>query len=147
MAKCKNCGAIIEEDSKICERCGTISPIKTKKVRTVDLTLMANDESYPELKALRKPKSRTIFLILFLLGGFLGVPYYYIKKVRQGILMLVSHLLVVATIFIIALILEYKNFALLSIISLSILFVSNISIGIYIFIKNNTFDGYGESLV
>lgn len=73
LIKCENCGTLISENATECPKCGH--------------PLQANGESQHSYTG--TPKSKTTTGILALLLGPFGVHYFYLNKMKAGIISLV----------------------------------------------------------
>lgn len=144
MAKCKNCSSQVEDNATVCAVCGQINPIKSKKVKTVDLTTkfehdIINRGNY-------KQSSRKVAVLLFFLLGFTGAAYFYLKDIYRGFISLLGTIVIMGA----ALLLYgfvFKNEIIIIIIAALIIFAVNIVVGVYYLTHNELKDGQGEFLV
>ncbi|MGI6644250.1 MAG: zinc-ribbon domain-containing protein [Bacilli bacterium] len=145
MAKCRNCGARVYQNASICPVCGTDNPVKTKKVRTVDITLTLDpvNPDYHEYKR----KSKLVCGLLFCFVGFSGAGYFYINDVSKGLSWLIGHLIFIgAGIGFGYLLGNTQGIVTAAIILACIVFILNLVFGfIYIF-RSDVKDGNGEFL-
>lgn len=146
MATCKNCGATIHGDSKICERCGIINPIKQKKVRTIDLTLVGDKEEFSGINKISQPKSRKLVLLYYIIGGFFGLPYFYLGKVRNGILAIVSHLIMIGAGFGLSFAFKYYNYLVISLCLIGLILIINLILGLINFFNQDLLDAKGDAV-
>ncbi|MDI9503771.1 MAG: hypothetical protein GX343_03495 [Erysipelotrichaceae bacterium] len=145
MAKCRNCHSNIDANVKVCPVCGEINPIRTKKVRTVDLTLTL-DPLEPE-HSTYKPKKKLTASLLFIAVGFTGAAYFYLNDFKKGLSWLVGHVLILLASVVMAYILGGKSAILLTfLITLGVLYVLNIIVGVLFLTKSDLKDGNGEFL-
>lgn len=143
MPNCRNCGTRLTKfDKDICPVCGETLPLKGVKSETVEITSEI-DLSNPEFSNY-SPKRRNIVFILFVLLGFTGAPFYYLRKAKVGIIWaLINVVLCVGLIFLFSLALGL-GFIFGTIIPVIILLLINIIPGIFYLIKNDIKDGHGE---
>ena len=93
MPNCKNCNReITKSDYDICPYCGQKNPIPTN-YETMDVTACVKQMEPTELPRTKSLKTMTI-LGVFL--GYLGIPWFYVKKPKAGWISLVMTILIVA---------------------------------------------------
>jgi len=141
MPKCRNCGSQLSKfDKDICPICGTKEPLKGVTSDTLEVT---SEISLDADVAFRVCLKRTMFIFFVTLGVF-GAGFFYLKKIKTGIIWLICHLFVIAIA-----ILSLYNFANLSL-QLSIIlpicvgYLLNILIGIVFCLNPSLKDGEGE---
>ena len=98
MPSCRNCGARLTKfDTDLCPVCGIKDPLQGASSETVEVTSQIDLSEMKEgQKVVRRRKK---MLLLFLLIGFTGAPYFYIKKNKHGLIWLLSNLLVMGGLF------------------------------------------------
>lgn len=86
MAKCKYCNADITRlDKDVCPFCGASKPLEGTDTSTQDITKVIGQVEKPvEIKH----KKRVIALILSIIFGIFGAPFYYIGKLKNGFIAL-----------------------------------------------------------
>lgn len=144
MARCKNCGRQVEDNCSVCPTCGQINPIKTKKVKTVDITTQINHEQ-SDLGSYR-PKSRKVAVTLFFTLGIIGVPYLYLKDMTKALVSIISSLFIIASALLLG-VFVLKMIVLPIVISLVLIYLVNIAVGIHYLTHHDVKDGKGEFLV
>lgn len=144
MAKCKNCSSQIEDNATVCPICGQINPIKTKKVKTTDMTMKFRQERISEDNY--QQKSRKITVLLFCLVGFTGAPYFYLKDIKSALLSLIGSVILLAAASLIG-VFVLSNLVFALIMAVLALYIINIGIGLYYFTHHELKDGQGEFLV
>lgn len=79
MPKCKVCGTRLTKfDKDICPVCGTKSPFGDEINETIDITSEI-DINNPEFKD-AFPRHRKTAFLLFVLLGWTGYPFFYLRK-------------------------------------------------------------------
>ena len=144
MARCKNCGRQIEDNCSVCPTCGQINPIKSKKVKTVDITTQL-DKDKPNLGNYN-PKRRSITVLLFCILGFAGIPYFYLKDRPKALISIFSTLIIVASAVLLGQFVLH-DLLLPLIIAIIIVFGFNIAVGLRYLTHHEAKDGKGEFLI
>lgn len=144
MAKCKNCGKEIESSCNVCPTCGQINPVKTKKVKTNDITTQIDDElsafgSY-------KPKRRIVAAMLFFFVGFTGAPYFYLKNQTKALLSIVSTILILAASLLLGF-LVFEQILTPLLVAIALIYLVNIAVGVHYLTHYELKDGKGEFLI
>ena len=98
MPNCRNCGARISKfDADICPVCGTKKPLEGVNSETIEITSQVDLNNFVEgQKVVRRRK--TLF-ILFLACGLTGLPFFYLKKKKAGLLWLILNLVLLGGLF------------------------------------------------
>ena len=79
MPKCKVCGTRLTKfDKDICPVCGAKSPFGDEMNETIDITSEI-DINNPEFKD-AFPRKKKLAFLLFVLLGWTGYPFYYVRK-------------------------------------------------------------------
>jgi hypothetical protein len=144
MARCKNCGSQIEDNSSVCSVCGQINPIKQKKVKTVDITTRLEQDKV-DFSAYR-PKSRKIAVLLFCLVGFSGAPYFYLADKAKAYISILSSVIFIASAILLG-VFVLGDLLLPLLIVIGALYAINIFIGLRYLTHHDIKDGQGEFLV
>jgi len=144
MARCKNCGSEIDANANLCPICGQINPIKTKKVKTTDMTMKFQQENL-NVEGYRQ-KSRKITATLFFLVGFSGAPYFYLKDLYRAALSLFGTALILGSAYLLGLFV-FSDVVLPLIIAIALIYFVNIGLGLYYLSHHELKDGQGEFLV
>ncbi|MGE4341863.1 MAG: hypothetical protein AB7E23_02025 [Bacilli bacterium] len=143
MAKCKNCSSQIEDNATVCPICGQINPIKTKKVKTTDMTMKFKQERISEDNY--EQKSRKIVVLLFFVIGFTGIPFFYLKDLNRALLSILGSLTILGSALMLGLLISDILLWLLG--GVIVLYLINIAIGVYYLTHHELKDGQGEFLV
>ena len=79
MPSCRNCGARLSKfDSDICPVCGTKKPLEGVSTETIDITSQVDMSDFAAgQKVVRRRKT---LLLYFLIIGFTGAPFFYLKQ-------------------------------------------------------------------
>jgi TM2 domain-containing membrane protein YozV len=144
MITCKHCGTPIDQTMEYCPICKQLNP----SYQELDTSHKDYTDTYnpvEEQYVLIKQKKRKIAVILSLLLGFVGAPFYYLLHHRRGFLWLLVNGLLIA--IIIALFINNWPYrTLLLIISFSLIGLLQLFLSLFIAIKNDLKDGRGELL-
>ena len=141
MPICKNCGSRIEKFNKdLCPICGTKKPLEGVSSETVDITGQI-DIGNSDFK-FRQTKKSTL-LLLFVLVGFTGAGFFYMKHKKYGLIYLIASLILIGLGgFLISLTPNMMPWGFL--IAYGVSEVLGIILGLYLFFKKNLKDGQGE---
>jgi len=89
---CQNCGAPLELQSKFCESCGTPieqpsppQPVYTQQQQPIYTQPHVTVNMINPTQAV-SPKSQGILIILWILGGYFGLHYFYAGRIGMGLL-------------------------------------------------------------
>ena len=142
MPVCRNCGSRITKFNKdICPICGCKNPLEGVSSETIEVTqkVELGDTSFKDYK----PCLRVVVFVLFILVGFSGAGYFYLKHKKLGLIWLFANLAFIGGIgalFAFAIKMGGIGFA----VSASICYLVNIGIGLYYLFKNDIKDGNGD---
>ena len=142
MPNCRNCGARLTKfDRDICPVCGAKNPLDGVISDTVEVTteIDLSDENFSNYKPLYK---KTL-LLLFILIGWTGAPFFYLKNNKWGFAYLALNLVLIVGIglpLMLATALTFWGF----VISLGIAYLANIIVGLVFFFMNNLRDSGGN---
>ena len=146
MPSCRNCGARLSKfDSDICPVCGTKKPLEGVSTETIDITSQVDMSDFTAgQKVVRRRKS---LLLYFLLIGFTGAPFFYLKQKRNAFLWLIGNLVVIGGLFAFFFFALNLHIALAIILPVVTVYVLNAGTAlIYNYIPNLK-DGEGEFVV
>ena len=88
MPTCKNCHSRIDKFNKDrCPICGVERPFEGVSSDTVEVTSRIDSG---DVKIDYHPRKRKTLLTLFVLCGFLGIPFFYLRKHVAGIIYAIS---------------------------------------------------------
>lgn len=143
MAKCKYCGENISRlDKEICPFCGGKKPLDGTDTSTQDITQFL-DESGKAKKV--RHCSKVVAAILAIFVGFLGGHSFYLKKIKNGFIILLISIFLIAGIGSIIYFAGFKSvFAYL--IPYFVLEALMIVVGISYLVRHDVTDGNGEFL-
>ena len=146
MPNCRNCGARLTKfDHDICPVCGTKDPLKGISSETVEITSQIDVSGLKEgQKVVRHRKTMVLY---FFLLGFTGLPFFYIKKKKLGLIWLFSHLAVMGGLFAILFFVASLHPALAIVIPLAFSYLVSIIMGIVFNVLPDIKDGEGEFIV
>ena len=149
MKKCKRCGTLLDENVTTCPTCGKEKPFEDEKKKTeYDLTLAFDPMA--QGSSLYRIKSRKKMLVLAFIFAFLGAPYFYMERKKEGWISLFVFLTLSALGAGVFSILGGKQggyawwMTLLPIIA--VLLLENLIIGFYLLAHPSYKDGRGEYL-
>ena len=146
MPSCRNCGARLSKfDKDICPVCGTLKPLEGVSSETVEITSQVDLSGFTAgQKVVRRRKT---LLLYFLLIGFTGAPFFYLKQKRNAFIWLAINLAIIGGLF------AFFFFALNLHISLAIIlpivtaYLLNAGAALLYYYLPNLKDGEGEFVV
>ena len=140
MPTCKNCGSRIDKFNKDrCPICGFENPFNENGVKTVEITSNI-DEKLSDYHTRKK----STMLVLFILLGFFGVPFFYLHQKKNGFIFLALNLIAIGLVsFILAFYAQLMVVAAILIAFGAMMVVNTIS-GIILYKTPNLKDGNGE---
>ena len=145
MPKCKYCGSRITKfDKDICPICGESHPLEGVSSETIEITSNL-DLSEAELKSF-KPTTKFHTLILFVLVGWTGAPMFYLNYINHAFIWLVFNLTIIGGLGSVFAFFTPIGHVMGYILGLTISYIINIGVGIFVFLKHNLKDGRGEFL-
>ena len=142
MPVCRNCGSRISKfDNDICPVCGEKNPLKGVTSETVEITteIDMQDKSFNY-----KPTKRSIACLFFCLLGVFGAGFYYIKRVKFGLIWLAINLALIGGLGTILAFVVNIGPLLGYLLPTAACYLANIVIGVYQLAKPNLKDGNGE---
>lgn len=146
MPSCRNCGARISKfDSDICPVCGTKEPLKGTNSETIEITSQIDLNNFKEGQNVicRKKTLLTYFLSI----GFTGMPFFYLKRKKIGILWIFINLIVLGSLFTLLYFLAHLHIALAIILPIVAIYLLNGIVGAIYYFTTDLKDGVGEFVV
>ncbi|NLB48672.1 MAG: hypothetical protein GX813_02360 [Erysipelotrichia bacterium] len=143
MPNCRYCGSRISRfDKDLCPICGTKSPLEGVKSDTMEITAQVDIDRIKEgQKVLRR---RQHVLLFFALIGFSGAGFFYLKyKLRSLVWMLVNALVITGAFFLFVQVLA-TDLLLSILLTIGLIYLINISTGIFYYLIPNLKDKEGE---
>lgn len=140
MPKCKYCGENITKfDKEICPFCGEKNPIDTEKEETCDVTQTLNTVNINTKEKINiKEHKKVVNFVLCLLLGLFGVDSFYLGYKKEGLIRIISTLLIYGGCFSLFYFLVFANNLVLSLtIPLAIIYFIYIVLSIVILIKRS----------
>lgn len=142
MPNCRHCGSRIEKFNKDrCPICGETHPLDGISSDTIEITtsLVNGSLEFEDLKQ----KKKMVFLVLFVLLGWLGIPFLYLKDYKRTIISFVSHILFMAILFCLLFLLLKVSLLLSIIIIIGAIYLIDLLLTL-IFHYTTIKDGYGN---
>ena len=146
MPSCRNCGARLSKfDTDLCPVCGIKNPLEGSSSETVEITSQIDLSDMKEgQKVVRRRKK---MLLLFILLGFTGAPFFYIKKNRRGLIWLISNLVAMGALFAVFFFAVKLPLPVAIIIPILAAYFANILTGVIYNFLPDLRDGEGEFIV
>ena len=146
MPSCRNCGARLSKfDSDICPVCGTKKPLEGVSSETIEITSQVDLSGFAAgQKVVRRRKN---LLLYFLLIGFTGAGFFYLKQKRNALLWLLANLVVIGGLFAFFYFALSLHLALAIILPILTAYVFNVGTGLIYYNLPNLKDGEGEFVV
>ena len=146
MPSCRNCGARLSKfDRDICPVCGTLKPLEGVESETVEITSQVDLSGFQAgQKVVRRRKT---LLLYFLLIGFTGAPFFYLKQKRNAFLWLVINLAVIGGLFVFFFLALNLHIALAIILPIVTVYILNICVALIYYFLPDLKDGEGEFVV
>lgn len=143
MPICKNCHSRIDKFNKDrCPICGIENPFEGVNSDTIEITTSLDVDDFDY-----NPKKKSKVLLYSILLGFVGMPYFYLYKKKEGIVSCVINLLfIVLAGFLIGYFTSIEMYLSFIIFFLSDVIINSL-IGLYLFKKPNLKDGHGEFVI
>ena len=146
MPNCRNCGARITKfDKDICPVCGTKNPLQGVGSDTLEVTSQIDLNNFAEGQKVKCRRKK--LLLFFLVFGFTGAPFFYLKKKKPAIIWLALNIVLLAGFFCLFFFAFKMHIALAIILPILIVYaVSGVMGAIYHFTPDLK-DGEGEFVV
>ena len=146
MPTCRNCGARLSKfDKDICPVCGTAEPLKGVSSETVEITSQVDLSEFQEGQIVVRRRKK--MLLLFLLVGFTGLGFFYLKKKRDAFMFIAINVLLFTSGFLLLHLLAGLNIALSIILPIIAMYILSAVFGLIYFYTPNLKDGEGEFVV
>ncbi len=145
MPVCRNCNSRIDKFNKDrCPICGVEHPFDGVSSDTVEVTSRIDSDN---LEIDYHPRKRKTLLTLFILCGFTGVPFFYLRRSVVGIVYGIINLALLATSMILLIQFTPLHIAVSIIVPLVVFVFVNTLVGLYYYNLPNIKDGHGVFLV
>ncbi len=146
MPSCRNCGARLSKfDKDICPVCGTLKPLEGVDSETVEITSQVDLSGFQAgQKVVRRRKT---LLLYFLLLGFTGMPFFYLKQKRNAFLWLIVNLAILGGLFVFFFLALSLHIALAIILPIITVYVLNAGVALIYYFLPDLKDGEGEFVV
>ena len=145
MPICKNCHKRIERFNKDrCPICGVENPFEGMNSDTVEIT---TDINVDNINIDYHPRTKSTMLLLFVLVGFTGIPFFYLRKKKLGFFQIAwSVSLFVGISLLFWFLTDIPSF-LCGLIALGVVYSLNSIIGLIHFFTPNLKDGNEEFVI
>ena len=146
MPSCRNCGARLSKfDKDICPVCGTLKPLEGVDSETVEITSQVDLSGFQAgQKVVRRRKT---LLLYFLLIGFTGAPFFYLKQKKNAFLWLIGNLAVIGGLFAFFFFALNLHIALAIVLPILTVYILNIAVALIYYFLPDLKDGEGEFVV
>ena len=146
MPSCRNCGARLSKfDKDICPVCGVLKPLEGVDSETVEITSQVDLSGFQAgQKVVRRRKT---LLLYFLLIGFTGAPFFYLKQKKNAFLWLIGNLAVIGGLFAFFYFALNLHIALAIILPILTVYILNIAVALIYYFLPDLKDGEGEFVV
>ena len=146
MPSCRNCGARLSKfDKDICPVCGVLKPLEGVDSETVEITSQVDLSGFQAgQKVVRRRKT---LLLYFLLIGFTGAPFFYLKQKKNAFLWLIGNLAVIGGLFAFFFFALNLHIALAIILPILTVYILNIAVALIYYFLPDLKDGEGEFVV
>lgn len=146
MPSCRNCGARLSKfDKDICPVCGVLKPLEGVDSETVEITSQVDLSGFQAgQKVVRRRKT---LLLYFLLLGFTGAPFFYLKQKKNAIIWLLANLAVIGGLFAFFFFALNLHIALAIILPILTVYILNTCVALVYYFLPDLKDGEGEFVV
>ena len=146
MPSCRNCGARLSKfDKDICPVCGVLKPLEGVDSETVEITSQVDLSGFQAgQKVVRRRKT---LLLYFLLIGFTGAPFFYLKQKKNAFLWLIGNLAVIGGLFAFFFFALNLHIALAIVLPILTVYILNIAVALIYYFLPDLKDGEGEFVV
>ena len=146
MPKCRNCNSRIDRFSKDrCPICGVEHPFDGVNSDTIEITTNIDVDSVDQ-EYYRPCRKRELFLFFCLLGIF-GAPYFYLKKVKEGVIQLVCNVILIGLMSFLLAYFTSLSIGYAILVSIGSMYLLNIIFGFVVVSQPNLKDGNGEFVI
>ena len=144
MPNCRNCNSRIDKFNKDrCPICGIEHPFEGVNSDTVEITTNIDTSS---LGIEYHPRKRKVAFIYSIIGGIIGLPFFYIYRKNYGVISLIISVIFLALGISLTCVLSSINPGLVILIYLGSAIIVHALIGLYFLYKPNLKDGHGDFL-
>ena len=146
MPSCRNCGARLSKfDKDICPVCGVLKPLEGVDSETVEITSQVDLSGFQAgQKVVRRRKT---LLFYFLLLGFTGAPFFYLKQKKNAFVWLIANLAVIGGLFTFFFLALNLHIALAIILPILTAYILNTCVALVYYFLPDLKDGEGEFVV
>ena len=145
MPKCKNCNNRIDRFNKDrCPICGVTFPFEGMNSETVEITTNIDVDG---VEADYRPCRKKELFLLFALLGIFGAPFFYLKKKKEGIIQLVSNVIVIALMSFLLVYFTSLDVLYSVLISIGSMYLLNIVFGLVVIAQPNLKDGNNQFVI
>ena len=146
MPSCRNCGARLSTfDKDICPVCRILKPLEGVDSETVEITSEVDLSGFQAgQKVVRRRKT---LLLYFLLLGFTGMPFFYLKQKRNAFLWLIVNLAILGGLFVFFYLALSLHIVLAIILPIITVYVLNAGVALIYYFLPDLKDGEGEFVV
>ena len=144
MPICKNCHKRIERFNKDrCPVCGVENPFEGMNSDTVEIT---TDINVDNINIDYHPRTKSTMLLLFVLVGFTGIPFFYLRRKKAALLEIIFSL-VLCGLGVLFGWLIHLDWVYNIIIGVALMYFINILTGFIFYFTQNLKDGQGEFVI
>lgn len=145
MPKCKNCNSRIDRFNKDrCPICGVEFPFDGMSSETIEITTNIDVDG---VETDYRPCRRKELFLFFCLLGIFGAPYFYLKKIKQGIIQLIANVVLIGLMsFLLAYFTSLDTVSSV-LISIGSMYLLNIIFGVVVIMQPNLKDGNGQFVI
>ena len=145
MPKCKNCNSRIDRFNKDrCPICGVEFPFDGMSSETIEITTNIDVDG---VETDYRPCRRKELFLFFCLLGIFGAPYFYLKKIKQGIIQLIANVVLIGLMsFLLAYFTSLDTVSSV-LIAIGSMYLLNIIFGVVVIMQPNLKDGNGQFVI
>lgn len=145
MPKCKNCNSRIDRFNKDrCPICGVEFPFDGMSSETIEITTNIDVDG---VETDYRPCRRKELFLFFCLLGIFGAPYFYLKKIKQGVIQLIANVVLIGLMsFLLAYFTSLDTVSSV-LIALGSMYLLNIIFGVVVIMQPNLKDGNGQFVI
>lgn len=145
MPKCKNCNSRIDRFNKDrCPICGVEFPFDGMSSETIEITTNIDVDS---VETDYRPCRRKELFLFFCLLGIFGAPYFYLKKMKLGVIQLIANVVLIGLMsFLLAYFTSLDTVSSV-LIAIGSMYLLNIIFGVVVIMQPNIKDGNGQFVI
>lgn len=145
MPKCKNCNSRIDRFNKDrCPICGVEFPFDGMSSETIEITTNIDVDG---VETDYRPCRRKELFLFFCLLGIFGAPYFYLKKMKLGVIQLIANVVLIGLMsFLLAYFTSLDTVSSV-LISIGSMYLLNIIFGVVVIMQPNLKDGNGQFVI